>query len=331
METFLEKIKKTIKNKPFKVSLPESTDPRIIQASNVILKYSKLSQIFFYASRNRICDVASKLNCNEVLSSERCRFLTSEISRENLSHFLKKKGSKKSLDTSFLDDPEIKALYSAGYELSHGKVDIALAGAASTTADVIRAAKRCVGGASELSGAFVMERGSELYIFNDCGVNIEPSEQEIISSAEAALSLWKQIPSIARSDKKAKVVFLSFSTKGSADHAQTKKMSTVARIFKERNPKVCSDGEMQFDAAIDQRVASVKAPYSPLDGGANIFIFPDLNSGNIAYKIAQKFGSFKAYGPILLGLTKPYSDLSRGASVDEIVASIYINLLRIVK
>jgi len=125
-----------------------------------------------------------------------------------------------------------------------------------------------------------------------------------------------------------RVAFLSFSTNGSARHEMVDKVLEGLAIFKERHPDIAADGEMQFDAAFVPDVAKRKMPSSEVAGNANVFVFPDLNAGNIGYKIAQRLGGFEAYGPILQGLAKPFSDLSRGTSVDEIVVSAYINYLR---
>jgi phosphate acetyltransferase len=164
----------------------------------------------------------------------------------------------------------------------------------------------------------------EMLLFADCGVVIEPTVEQLVQIAHASVSTWTTlIPHIPP-----KVAFLSFSSKGSARHKESEKVSAAAALFKERFPDVVSDGELQFDAAFVPKVARVKAPESPIAGQANCFIFPNLNAGNIAYKLVQRLAGYRAYGPILQGLAKPFSDLSRGASVQDLVTCTYINQAR---
>lgn len=212
--------------------------------------------------------------------------------------------------------------------LKRGDVDSVLAGNISTTAEVIRAAIKGVGlkkGARTVSGSFFMvSPQGELLLFADCGVVIKPSVEQLVEIASASAETWSALVS----NEPPRVAFLSFSTKGSAAHPEADKMRQAYEEFKKLYPGCLSDGEIQFDAAYVPQIAQVKCGQSPLNGRANCFVFPDLNAGNIAYKMVQRLGNFQAFGPILQGLSKPYSDLSRGASAQDIVASTYINQLR---
>ncbi|MDR0846641.1 MAG: phosphate acetyltransferase [Lactobacillales bacterium] len=198
-----------------------------------------------------------------------------------------------------------------------GLADGMVSGAIHSTGDTIRPALQIIKtkpGAKAVSGAFLMvrSRDQEKYIFADCAVNIDPDAPTLasiaIDSAETAASFGIE----------PKVAMLSFSTKGSAKHAFVDKVAEATAIAKEAAPELDIDGELQFDAAYDAVVASQKAPESKVAGNANVFVFPDIQSGNIGYKIAQRLGGFEAIGPILQGLNKPVFDLSRGCNEEDV-------------
>lgn len=168
-------------------------------------------------------------------------------------------------------------------------------------------------GYSRASSVFIMCWPDKTYFYADCSVNIDPDSETLASIALATADTVKAL------GHEPKVAFLSFSTRGSADHARVDKVTEALRIAREKAPGLALDGEMQFDAAIVPSVAERKYPGSAVAGKANVFIFPDLDAGNIAYKITERLGGAAAVGPILQGLNKPVNDVSRGCSVQDLV------------
>lgn len=217
-------------------------------------------------------------------------------------------------------------LHFSSLYVASGKADACVAGARSSTADVLRAALHGIGtapGIKIISSYFLMvpPAGHALVkhplIYADCAVNPVPGGLALHDIAVATVGSFKSL----FPDETARVAFLSFSTKGSADHSSLKKVREALSLAQETfagDPSVVIDGEMQFDAALDMQVAQRKTGDSAVAGKANILIFPDLNAGNIGYKITERLGGFRAIGPVTQGLAKPFSDLSRGCSVDDI-------------
>lgn len=213
-----------------------------------------------------------------------------------------------------------------------GLADGTVGGAVATTADTVRAALQIIGRAPDariVSSFFLMlscAPGAPLkggMIFADCGLVIQPSAEELadiaIASAASCAQLLNDTPRVA---------LLSFSTAGSAEHESLARIRAALQIVRERAPGLQIDGELQFDAALDDSVRAKKAPGSPLDGPANVFVFPDLASGNIGYKIAQRLSGISAIGPILQGLARPANDLSRGCSVEDIVSAVAVTAVQ---
>ena len=196
-----------------------------------------------------------------------------------------------------------------------GKADCLLGGATYSTADTVRPALqliKCKPGIKSVSSCFIMVRGDEKLAMGDCAINIDPSEDEIVeSTVETA-----RTAEIFGIDPK--VALLSYSTKGSGKGETVDKMRNATLRVQEAHPELKVDGELQFDAAVAPEVGKLKAPNSTVAGEANVFIFPNINAGNIGYKIAQRLGGFAAYGPILQGLNAPINDLSRGCDAEEV-------------
>jgi phosphate acetyltransferase len=196
-------------------------------------------------------------------------------------------------------------------------VQACVGGNISATGDLLRAAIHTVGaadGISIVSSYFIMVLPDRLLCFADCAVVPEPDEVQL---CDIAVSSAKNFQLVAGEEPR--VAMLSFSTKGSAQHPRVEKVRKAAKLLSERAPEIPSDGELQVDAAIVESVGKRKCPGSPVAGRANVLIFPDLDSGNIGYKLTQRLGGAEAIGPIVQGLRKPYCDLSRGCSVDDII------------
>lgn len=202
-----------------------------------------------------------------------------------------------------------------------GKADGLVSGAAHSTADTVRPALQIIKtreGVSRTSGAFIMLRGQERYLFADCAINPNPDAQVLSEIAVESARTAEMF------DIDPKVAMLSFSTKGSASGEQADKVIEATKLAKEQNPDLAIDGELQFDAAFVSAVAQAKAPGSDVAGQAKVFVFPELQAGNIGYKIAQRLGGFEAVGPILQGLNQPISDLSRGCVEEDVYKTAII-------
>ena len=213
-----------------------------------------------------------------------------------------------------------------------GLADGTIGGAVCTTSDTVRAAITMIGktpDAALVSSFFLMVlpdnhfSGIDALVFSDCGLVIDPSASELASIAVAAAKSYT-----AMMAQPARVAMLSFSTKGSAHHAHVDKVAKATELAREQAPNLLIDGEMQFDAAFVPSVAATKAPDSAIAGNANVMIFPDLDAGNIGYKIAQRIGGATAIGPILQGLTKPANDLSRGCSAQDVFNMIAVTVVQ---
>ncbi|WP_170506670.1 phosphate acetyltransferase [Ruegeria arenilitoris] len=213
-----------------------------------------------------------------------------------------------------------------------GLADGTVGGAVETTSDTVRAALQIIGKAPDahmVSSFFLMIYDRDhhavqgVHIFADCGLVVDPDERELAEIAQASAASYH-----ALTGQEPRVAMLSFSTGGSANHPKVSKVVEATRIAKAASPHLLIDGELQFDAAYVPEVASKKAKDSPLKGQANVFVFPNLDAGNLGYKIAQRIGGAEAVGPVLQGLAKPANDLSRGCSADDVLHMIAVTAVQ---
>lgn len=207
-----------------------------------------------------------------------------------------------------------------------GRADVMVGGATFPTSDTIRAALWAVGpaeGITTVSGAFYMVRDDRVLTFTDCAVVPEPTPEQL---ADAALAAGRDRRRVVGDEPV--VAFLSYATKGSAAGPRVERVRAAVELLRRRHPDFAADGELQGDAALVAHVAAAKAPGSAVGGHANVLVFPDLDSGNIAYKLVQRLGGWEAIGPLLEGLARPIADLSRGATADDIVDTAAVAVLQ---
>lgn len=308
-ELLKSKVKKA--EKKSRIVFAEGNDERVLAAASALRRDEVLEPILL-GDKNKIEKVAgqNKISLAQIKVVEPEKFHAMD---EMMTAFVSARG--KEIAKEDVREALIDPNYFGTMLVKMGKADGMVSGAAHSTAETVRPALQLIhtaAGMSRVSGSFIMERGEEKYLFADCAINIDPDAQTL---AEIA---YQSVQTAKMADIEPRVAFLSFSTKGSAKGEMVSKVAEAASLFQRQHPDIPADGELQFDAAFVPAVAAKKAPNSEVKGRANIFIFPELQSGNIAYKITQRLGNFTAIGPILQGIAQPVNDLSRGASSDDI-------------
>lgn len=298
-------------NKTYQIVFPEGNDLRVLKAASK-LSLADIVKPILLGEPEEIKALITKENL-EFSQLEIIDPLHYEKQKNMVQEFIdaRRKDIAKSEAEKALEDPN----YFGTMLVKIGQADGMVSGATHSTAATVRPALQLIhtaAGMNRVSGSFIMERAQEKYIFADCAINIDPDSETLAEIAYQSVQTARMI------DIDPKVAFLSFSTNGSAKGEMVTKVKEAATIFHQQHPEIVSDGELQFDAAFVPDVAASKAPASALKGQANIFIFPELQSGNISYKITQRLANFTAIGPILQGLQKPVNDLSRGANTQDI-------------
>ena len=322
----LDDIKARAKARVKRIVLPEGDSERTLKAADIILKEG-IADLIILGDENKIAGMAKQFNLD--LSKAKIENPRTSPKRDAyIAKFVelrKSKGVTPEQAGKTLDEE----IYWGPMMIYMGDADGEVSGAEHTTADTVRPALQIVKtapGISVVSGAMVMvskkpELGEKgIFIFADVAIAPNPTAEELAQIGICSGETAKAIAGISEP----RVAFLSFSTKGSAQHELADKVIKAYNIAKEARPDMCFDGELQADAALIEKVGQKKSPGSPVAGKANVLVFPDLQSGNIGYKLVERLGDCEAIGPVLQGLGAPINDLSRGCSVSDIVNLVAI-------
>lgn len=304
---FIQSIREKVQNTNKKIILPRSSDPRVRKAAE-FLQTNKLCEVTLIRNEGDY-DLSKQIEVIDPYASDSLNRYT-DLFFEKRKH----KGITREQAKETVSDP----LFFAASMLAAQDADGVVAGSVSTTGDVLRAAIQTIGlkaGSNVVSSTFIMSfEDGKVLTFGDCAVVPYPTAEQLatiaIDSAQTHHSLTGEDP---------KVALLSFSTKGSASHERVDLVQAALELVKRNAPDLAIDGELQFDAAFVESIGNKKAPGSKVAGNSNVFIFPNLDAGNIGYKITERLGGAVATGPVIQGLAKPMMDLSRGCSWEDIV------------
>ena len=315
--SIFENFEKKLQAEPKSIVFTEGTDARILSAASRLLA-GKVLKVILLGNPEAVKEAAAK-GSFDITGAEIIDPANYTGFDEMVAKMVElRKGKMTAEDCA-------KALSKSNYFgtmlVKMGKADCLLGGATYSTADTVRPALqliKCKPGIQSVSSCFILTRGEESIAMGDCAININPSEDEVVEcTVETA-----HTAEIFGIDPR--VALLSYSTKGSGKGDTVDKMRNATARVQEAHPELKVDGELQFDAAVAPEVGQLKAPGSKVAGYANTFIFPNINAGNIGYKIAQRLGGFEAYGPILQGLNAPINDLSRGCNAQEVYSMAII-------
>lgn len=327
MEKFIDNIKKRAAARNRTIVLPESYDERVAEAAIKIAEEG-FANVVLLSERNKDLPFYDKLNSHRIKIID---YLNSELFEgfvQTLYEMRKKKGVTLDEARNMVADP----IYFGTMMVKTGLVDGMVSGACHSTADILRPALQIIKtaeGVKTVSAFFVMVVPNTSYghngvlVFGDAGLVEFPTEDQLMDIAVASAKSFENLI-----EAEPRVALLSYSTKGSGQNERLQPVISAAERLKKKYPNLKVDGELQLDAAIEESVAKLKAPGSKVAGHANVLIFPDLNSGNIGYKLVQRFAGAEAYGPITQGLKRPINDLSRGCNVDDIVGVVAITCLQ---
>ena len=328
--SFIDEIKNRAKKDIKKIVLPESEDDRTLRATSEVLK-QKFTEIILIGNKEKILKRANELNLNNIEEAEIIDPVNSDKYNEFVEKFYELRKNK-GMTIEKAKEYMLDNTYFGMMMVKQGYADGLVSGAVHSTSDTLRPALQILKTApgTKLVSAFFMmivpncEFGEDgVFLFSDSGLNENPDSEAL---SEIAISSSKSFDLLV--GKEPKIAMLSYSSHGSAKSDLTEKVINATNLVKEKAPELLVDGELQLDAAIIPEVAEYKAKGSPLKGKANVLIFPDLNSGNIGYKLVQRLAKAEAYGPLCQGIAKPVNDLSRGCNSKDIEGVIAITAVQ---
>lgn len=326
---FIDSVKERARKEIKTIVLPEAEDIRVLKAAATILK-EKFANVVLIGNEESVISKAKENNIN--LDGINIVNPSKSENYEKYVNLLVELRKNKGMTVDEAKKLVLDSVYYGMLMVKSGEADGLVSGAAHSTADTLRPALQILKtseGTKLVSAFFIMvvpncKYGEEgTFVFADCGLNPNPNVDEL---EQIAISSAKSFEQLVQKD--AKIAMLSYSTYGSAKSELTEKMVNATNQIKENHPELAVDGELQLDAAIVPEIAASKAPGSAVAGQANVLVFPDLNAGNIGYKLTQRLGNAEAYGPLCQGIAKPVNDLSRGCSSDDIVGVVAITAVQ---